>query len=456
MAVPLPVETQEAELILLKAAPLEQFILGAGCKWSYAGAQMPKHSFFSLVGHACLLITAVSCAPKATQQSGSNSPEGSSSSASGPVNLTDLRARESKGLGEMPVVGGDGTWRGALLAKSAPQVQKTEHGFYQVKADIGASTEMECTVFASDISGGVWLSEVLGAARKSVQMVNVEAKNIEVIGNHVGMDVVGTYTAEVHGAKAVGEIKFFVLSGSDRGFVCYHDELGYTATFGAAARLFAKSFELMHEPWQVEGVELARAELDGHPMGFNQHYWVRMPNGVALTLTRSLLTRQSSPGELSTEDEVVVKGLGADNRIVSAEYHAWQGNTESYDIKLKHLQKGEVSYEGAAHGKAISGTLVTKDKKAMESDVLVEGRIAAALKKKQPSTLKWELYSPDSDPTRLQTIEAKIIPKERRMESRRDKMVSYDWLDDQGGTERTIIDYGRVKLNIVRLVRKGR
>jgi hypothetical protein len=63
---------------------------------------------------------------------------------------------------------------------------------------------------------------------------------------------------------------------------------------------------------------------------------------------------------------------------------------------------------------------------------------------------------PDSDPTRLQVIEGKVFPKDRHMELRKDKMGAYQWLDEHGATVRTLMDLGRVKLNIVRLVRKGR
>jgi hypothetical protein len=404
----------------------------------------------------CLLL--VACAPKTGQVQAGSTPSSTEPAGAGktPVAIAELRARETKGLGELPVVAGDGTWRGALLAKTSPTVSKTEHGVYQVKADIGARSAMECSVFPTDISGGVWLSAVLDGARKSVQMLSVEPKGIEVVGNHVSMDVIATYTAELKSGKAIGEMKIYILSGSDRGFVCYHDELGYVSTFGTSARLFARSFELMHEPWQVEGVEINRAELDGHPVGFSQHYWVRMPNGVALTLSRTLVTHQRAPGELSTEDDLTVEGLGADSRIVNAQYHAWQGDTETYQIELAQKGKGVFTYQGKAHGKALSGSISTKDKKGLESAQLIENRIAEALKKKNPSTVKWETYLPDSDPTRLQLIEAKVIPKDRRMEARKDKQVSYEWLDEQGSTVRTVLDLGRVKLNVVRLVRKGR
>lgn len=367
--------------------------------------------------------------------------------------LAALRARETEGLGELPVVAGDGTWRGALLAKRGPTVSKADKGVYLVKADIGAQTPMECSVFPTDISGGVWLSAVLDGARKTVQMINVEPKGVEVVGNYVGMDVVGTYTTQ--NGKAIGEIKIYILSGSDRGFVCFHDELGYAKTFGASARSLAKSFELLHEPWQIEGIEISRAEIEGHPVGFSQHYWVRMPNGVALTLTRSLLTHQSSAGELTTEDEIVVEGLGADSRVSNAQYQAWAGANQLYRIDIVQQSKGRFKYEGVAHGKPLSGEFGTKDKKGMESGVLVENRIAEALKKKSQGKLSWESYLPESDPTRMQVIDATVYPKERRMEAKRDKMVSYEWLDERGATERMTIDFGRVKLNVVRLVRKG-
>jgi hypothetical protein len=212
----------------------------------------------------------------------------------------------------------------------------------------------------------------------------------------------------------------------------------------------------MHEPWQVEGVEINRAELDGHPVGFSQHYWVRMPNGVALTLSRALATHQRAPGELSTEDDLTVEGLGADSRVINAQYHAWQGADETYQIELAQKSPGVFTYEGKAHGKPLTGTVHTKDKKGIESALLIENRIAEALKKKNPTTVKWEAYLPSSDPTRLQVIESKVIPKDRRMEARKDKQVSYEWLDEQGSTVRTVLDFGRVKLNVVRLVRKGR
>lgn len=405
-----------------------------------------------------VFVTLLGCAPRQTQlqPSPTSAKSEPQSTGNGPVAFAELRARETKGLGEVPVVAGDGTWRGALLAKSRPTVVKTEQGVYQVKADIGAHSSMECSVFPTDISGGVWLSAVLDGARKKVQMINVEPKGIEVVGNHVSMDVLATYTAELATGKAIGEMKIYILSSSDRGFVCYHDELGYGETFGTSARVLARSFELMHEPWQVEGLEIDRAELDGHPVGFSQHYWVRMPNGVALTLSRTLVTHQRAPGELSTEDDLTVEGLGADSRVVNAQYHAWQGAIETYKMELTQKSGGVFEYKGTAHGKALSGTMRTKDKKGIESELLIENRIADALKKKKPSTVKWETYLPDSDPTRLQLIEAKVMPKDRRMEARKDKQVSYEWLDEQGSTVRTVLDFGQVKLNVARLVRKGR
>jgi len=409
----------------------------------------------------CVLVSLLCLVPACVHKhrsarAGAASPTAAgAASSNAPVALADLRARETNGLGEMPVVAGDGTWRGALLSKTKPSVERTNNDIYQIKANIGASSDMQCTVFSSDLSGGIWLSAVLDGARKTVQMINVETKGIEVIGNHVGMDVVGTYTAQTDTGKAIGEIKIFILSGSDRGFVCFHDELGYSKTFGASARSLAKSFELLHEPWQIEGIEISRAEIDEHPVGFNQNYWVRMPNGVLLAMSRSLITHQSAPGELSTEDEIIIEGLGPDNRVVSAQYQSWVGATEAYKIKLNHQDGGRFKYEGTTHGKAISGEIVTKDKKAIESSVITEQRFADALKKKGQTKVRWEEYLPDSDPTRFQTIEATVFPKERRLEARKDKTVSYQWLDDHGATERMMMNLGRSKLNIVRLVRKG-
>ncbi len=273
----------------------------------------------------CVIVSLVglgsACVPKHRAADASSTSAGSKATDTGkPVALADLRARETDGLGEMPVVAGDGTWRGALLSKTKPTVTRSDNDIYEIKADIGAQSSMECTLFSTDLNAGLWLSAVLNEARKSVHMLNVEAKGIEVLGNHVGMDVIGTYTTETKNGKAIGEIKIFILSGSDRGFVCFHDELGYSKTFGASARSLAKSFELLHEPWQIEGIEISRAEIDEHPVGFNQHYWVRMPNGVLLAMSRSLITHQSAPGELATEDEIIIEGLGPDNRVVSAQY----------------------------------------------------------------------------------------------------------------------------------------
>ncbi len=410
-----------------------------------------KFALVSLIG----LVTACTHDQRAVSDASNASASAAATDSKKPVALAELRARETDGLGEMPVVAGDGTWRGALLSKSKPTVERQSRDIYQVKSDIGAQSQMQCTVFSTDLSGGVWLSAVLDGARKSVQMLNVEPKGIEVIGNHVGMDVIGTYTADTKNGKAIGEIKIFILSGSDRGFECFHDELGYSKTFGASARSLAKSFELLHEPWQIEGIEISRAEIDEHPVGFNQHYWVRMPNGVQLTMSRSLITHQSAPGELATEDEIIIEGLGPDNRVVSAQYQSWTGATEAYKIKLEHVEKGRFKYEGTSHGKALSGELLTKDKKAMESSVMLEERISEALKKKQKSKIKWEEYLPESDPTHFQTIDATVFPKERRLEARKDKAVAYQWLDDHGTTERMMMNLGRAKLNIVRLVRKG-
>jgi hypothetical protein len=221
------------------------------------------------------IVLGLACAPpKAPTQSGSKAvavgkPQVAETR---PVALADLQARETSGLGELPVVAGDGTWRAALLGKGSPHVAKLNNGVYEVKADIGASAPMQCSVFAADVSGGVWLNAVLDRARKSVQMLNVEPQAIEVVGNHVSLDMLGTYLANQKGTKAVGEIKIYILSGSDRGFVCFHDELGYAKTFGASVRSMARSFELLHEPWQVEGIEIYRAEIEGHPVGFDQHY----------------------------------------------------------------------------------------------------------------------------------------------------------------------------------------
>ena len=418
---------------------------------------MSSKIFASKCVLASLICLTTACVPKQQKATdGSNPPSSRSAAGSAkPVDLAVLRARETDGLGEMPVVAGDGKWRGALLSKAKPTVERQKNEIYEVKADIGAQTSMECTVFPSDLNAGLWLSAVLNEARKSVQMLNVETKGIEVIGNHVGMDVVGTYTTETKTGKAIGEIKIFILSGSDRGFVCFHDELGYSKTFGASARSLAKSFELLHEPWQLEGIEINRAEIDERPVGFNQHYWVRMPNGVLLTMSRSLVTHQSAPGELATEDEIIIEGLGPDNRVVSAQYQSWTGTTQAYKLKLTHVEKGRFKYAGESHGKTIAGEVVTKDKKAMESSVMIEERTAEALKKKQKSKLKWEEYLPESDPTHFQTIEATVIPKERRVEAHKDKTVSYQWVDEHGGTERTMMNLGRAKLNIVRLVRKG-
>ncbi len=406
---------------------------------------------------ACLLTACGRAGSPGAAESPTPTPAAATPAAKkGPVDFAALEAREADAQKPLPFASKDGSLHGTIEGNAPPKVSYHE-GFMEVAASIGSETPVDCMVYDQDIRVGASLSSVLASITQQgkATLVKIGVDSVEAMGDAGGVYATGIYQTVQNGQQAVGSLKIFLHGSLEHGVMCLHDEVGYRKTFARVTRGLVESLKFPSQFNKPRLVEIVRFKIGEQPVGYSQSTVVDMPNGVRLSISASSRLLPVAAAEVSTSDSLSILGLDAEHRIVTGKYSEHEGATESLVLDLTRADKNRYHYEGKAHQKPLTGEFTTKDKKGLLASIARDLQIAELARDKKSKVLKLEEYSPDSDPTRTETVSANVNGAARRVKLTWGGVTVEEQLGDDGFAVSGQAQLGKITLSLDRLVRNG-
>lgn len=413
------------------------------CGWVWLGA---------LSALACGGQAEVRSSQSATQQA----PQ-KADSAKQPVDFNALLAREVVPNRPQPFTSLDGTLKGAIEGKQAPTVAY-EKNFMTITSPIGSEASLICHIYEQDIHPGAGLSNILKTVTQTgkIAIVKIAVNDVDVIANAGAIYVTVVYQTDQNGQKAVGTLKLFLHGGITRGVVCLHDEVGYAKTFSRITRGLVESLTYPSRLAKPRLVEVVRAKLGEQVIGFAQSQVIDSPKGVRLTISSSARVMPVAPAEVSTSDSVAIEAMDPSNhKILNGQYDEYESGAESLSLKLESVGKNGYHYKGTTHNKPIEGDFKTKDKAGLFSGLVHDEAVAKLVRDKKKSSLKFEEYDPDSDPTQTEQVVATVDGPARRATLKWERLTLDKQLDENGYALGAQGQIGKVTLSMERLLRSG-
>ncbi|MFZ5896070.1 MAG: hypothetical protein ACOY0T_33750 [Myxococcota bacterium] len=407
-----------------------------------------------------LAVTWAVCGCGAAQQ-GNNAESAASSGGdeSGTKPKLDFAAmleREVEALKPASFATKDGSVTGTIEAKSAPKVTHHE-GFTEVAAPIGSEVAVSCMVYDNDLRPGASLSAVLASVgqdgKAKVERVAIDA--VDAFADAGALYATLLYKSQQNGKDLVGTVKLFFHGSFEHGVMCLHDEVGYRKSFARITRGVVESLKYPIRLGKTRMVEVAKVSLGEQPVGYVQQVVAEASNGVILSVSSLARFLPVAPAEIATSDSVTILGLDADRNIVTGDFTVYEGATEALAIELERKDKGRYHYKGTAHQKPIEGDFTSKDKKGLLAPVARDKQIAELARAKKSKTLKFEEYSPDSDPSKPEAVSAALDGATRRVKVTFGEIVLDEQLAEDGFPQKGEVHIGKHTLVLDRLVRTG-
>jgi hypothetical protein len=386
------------------------------------------------------------------------SAEGTEAAPSEPAarDFGSMLEREVEPLTPAAFASKDGSIKGTMETKQPLRVEPRE-GFTEVTAPIGSAVPMSCMVYDSDLHVGAALSNVLNhlASQNKARIAQVSVDNVEAFADAAAVYATVLYKTDQKGKEAAGTVKLFFHGSFEHGTMCLHDEVGFRKTFARVTRGFVESLKYPVQLGTTKMVEVVKVLLGDKPVGYSQSLVVEAKNGVTLSVSSSARVLQVAPTEFSTSDSTTILGLDADRRILSGNYTALEGNSETLALTLERGEKGKYHYKGTVRQKPIDGTFTSKDKKGLLSPLAHELEAAEVARAKKSKQFKYEDYSPESDPTKTEPVTASVDGAKGSLQLKLGEIVVNESLADDGFAQKGEIQLGKITLTLQRLVRTG-
>jgi hypothetical protein len=412
---------------------------------------------------AASAIGLVACGAKnsapAAAPAGASASGSASSAAVGEAETGDLEALDKRELppqGTHPFEGGG--FQGEVESAAAATVTPgSETNAMEVVVPLGGTASpMHCWIYPQPIDPGQQLSQVLQSAAKSLTMKLIAPKEIAVVGDAPAVFVDAQYLAEGDKGKMLGILKVMVYANDDAPTLCIHDQVGYHGTFKRVASAFAGS--LKHpgvESKTPRFVELSVMSIGGMPVGFSRQAIFDAEGGGKVSQSRETSLTPRSPSELTAKDTARDEEWDAKGHVQAISYAEGEGGEVSEQVVAKRASGSSYTFEGTHLGKKISGTFKTK----VPEGLLADTELWSRTKKLMAGTaaeLRFETYSPSTDPTAPLTVSLKPISRpEHTVKATLGKMEITTVIDADGRTAKFEVPIGAGVLKCERVFTHG-
>jgi hypothetical protein len=337
-------------------------------------------------------------AAPATQASGAKGGD----PAKQPLDLKALMAREVADLTPTPA---QADFVKARVLARAQVRGSADKNAAKLEIPIGAQANVTCVAHREDPDAGAMLNAILSGLKKVGEVRHIQLLPVGVIKEAPVLSLVVLYTVRRPGGNMVGELKLMHHSRLDHSSLCFHDEVGYRASFARVARSFFESQDRGAAARESSFVEIQLAHVNDVPAGFDKVEIFRDQAGNRKIVTLSLLLLLRSPTDLIALDSATIITVDASGMVLDGRYVRVENARSTLDLKLRRAAGKKYEFAGTAQGKPISGSFPVKDGRGLPSSLHDEKRIADGFRAGRAFSFKSESYDPDSDPTKPKLVE---------------------------------------------------
>jgi hypothetical protein len=256
----------------------------------------------------------------------------------GQAQLEQLLAREAEPLAEIALESPGGHFTARVAARAPGAFSPSQGDVEHVVLDIGAPSPMACNFFSEeqDLAGSLLgLSELLFDALVS-QVGLLQLRSV------YGMDA-----GSIHGRSflaldwlyqtggSVGLLKQRMASVSDRSVYCYHDQVGYDATFARAfAGLVASLRYAGASDTAPYYTEVSVTTIGGHRVGVSRVEMTRDAEGDTRIVQVSALLMPRSAEHVVCIDSADVEWSRSDGSLINRVHSQAEGRELVNSLEL--------------------------------------------------------------------------------------------------------------------------
>jgi hypothetical protein len=315
--------------------------------------------------------------------------------------------REAKSLTFFPIVlGADGP-KGKVEGREAPTL-KREDKFWSIETSIGTGAPVVCRFFDEPFDAAETLTMFSANLRKNSAAIAVRSfttTDVGVVGEDAYIMVAIDYTKQAPTGAGEGQIKVLARSSMTSPLLCFHDEVGYHATFKRVALGLAKSLNRRTEQPVEQSVEIQFMSDNKRPVGFRRTTFQSTPAcpDFAVVVTAALW-----PGpdiETNAADTIDIECSDGEGRVLWEKFVETAGGQLFHNVTLKRGGAGRLyDVSGEFFGKKVEGHFEAKDEKGLASIRTNYHRLRDTFVTGAGGQLLIEQYDPDFDPLTPATV----------------------------------------------------
>jgi len=394
-------------------------------------------------------------APPAGAAPGAPSAANGGGAAATPFQV--LLAREASGLGVRTLAFAGGSLAAEVEAAAAPSVtREATGGLWSIAIPIGSEAPISCFVYDKAIDTAASVLRFIRLVRegsKDVTIQSVAPVEAGAIGETPYLMVDVSYTKGSPAGLLGGLVKMIVRPDTDAPLLCFHDEVGYRATFKRVTQGLARALKVDKPTPSPELVEIQITRLGELPVGFDRRTVTADARGGKVDQTIGCMLMPRSPQEAAGSDHLSTEVSDEHGRLLALDVVEAEGEEIETQVNLTREGGGRAyRFKGKHAGKEISGRFRSKEKEGLASALLVAERLRTSLLVGKSTELKTQEYHASLAPDRPVTVTYRRTGEAREVTMTLGQLEVSGRLDEHGFVEAASMPLGGMALRQERVL----
>jgi len=313
-----------------------------------------------------------------------------------------------------------GILQGRMPGKMVAKPQKSEGSWY-FSSNLGAEAPFECAFFEEPLNAAfatkLIADNIISSMVESVGALQAKAISAVDVSHVEGRPVLALdwiYTVGREDSAQVGLAKVRSTTIGEALLVCFHNELGYRATFESAfAAVVASLKGVEQEPAYYEALYIQSA--NSQPIGFLQTSFSLDEDGDTRSILLSTALIPVDARTLSTSDSTSVGYSTPEGQLINALHSSSENGALTIDLELLPPESGEEvkgwQVVGEFQGKSLD--VVIDSSAELLSDLGQVLATAELQRNTDQNSVTVTAWLPDVDPTNLLPVEIALDKADR-------------------------------------------
>lgn len=320
--------------------------------------------------------------------------------------IEQYRKRESKNLALHKVKGKEDL---NVLSSEAGKSQALDKESWYIAIPIGAESPVECILNKGNQSPVYILNNLFQKVKGNKNLKQIAIRGLS--GGEINkLPYVYLETEYISKDDLYGDIKSMSIASLGFSVTCFHDEVGYEATFKSVIESIAKSDAIQGyfkkiSPYEKRQISLVK--INDHFSGYLESFLFKTEEGQYNYYTVTNLIFMKSQNEIlvgeSADDVYTTLDSGV---VVKAKYESYESDTTQYTIEINKKPDNKYEVKGEYKGKQVN-KVIDGGKDAILSVDFISDKILEKPKKFLNKAQKFYEYHP-SEPEKFTKAEIKL------------------------------------------------